>query len=105
MEKRVFLAIGLSVVVLIGFNIFFPPPKQPVKPPSAATASAGQTAPGAAPATELERPQAPAAAPAAPAAETLVGDSGEHLVVVENEAVRATFSTRGGVLTSWRVKH
>ena len=26
-------------------------------------------------------------------------------IVVENEAVRATFSTRGGVLTSWRVKH
>ena len=107
MEKRVFLAIGLSVAVLIGFNILNPPPKRPVPAPPTATAAGGEAAPAAAGSQELERPQgaAAAAAPAAPTAQPLVGDSGEHEVVVENEAIRATFSTRGGVLTSWRVKH
>jgi YidC/Oxa1 family membrane protein insertase len=113
MEKRVLLAVGLSVAVLIGFNALFPP----VKPPSPATAGApggsaavpATGAPGTPAPTELERTGSPAAlapaAPAAPAAQTLVGDSAEHAIVVENDAVRATFSSRGGVLTSWRVKH
>jgi YidC/Oxa1 family membrane protein insertase len=106
MEKRVFLAIGLSVAVLIGFSILNPPPKRPTPAPTTAVAPAGEAAPAAAGGQEVERPQGTApAAPAAPAAQTLVGDSAEHEVVVENEAVRATFSTRGGVLTSWRVKH
>ena len=110
MEKRVLLAVGLSVAVLIGFNALFPPVKPPA--PAATGAPAGSAAAPAAagtgtqPPTELERgASAAAAAAAAPAAQTLVGDSGEHEIVVENEAVRATFSSRGGVLTSWRVKH
>jgi YidC/Oxa1 family membrane protein insertase len=110
MEKRVLLAVGLSVAVLIGFNILFPPVKRPTP---AATNSAGTT-PGAPPAADAKTPAAaeversgapPAAAAAAPAAQTLVGDTAEHQIVVENEAVRATFSTRGGVLTSWLLKH
>ncbi len=113
MEKRVLLAVGLSVAVLIGFNVLFPPVKRP--PPTATSAPGAAAAPPtaspstAAGAADVERGSTPAtatpAAPAAPAAQTLVGDTAERQIVVENGAVRATFSTRGGVLTSWRVKH
>ena len=110
MEKRVLLAVGLSVAVLIGFNILNPPVKRPTPAATSAPGAAAGTPPAAgataAPATEVERGVAPApAAPAAPAAQTLVGDTVERQIVVENEAVRATFSTRGGVLTSWLLKH
>ena len=110
MEKRVLLAVGLSVAVLIGFNILFPPVKRPTPAATSAPGAAAGTPPAAsatAPAaTEVERSVAPAsAAPPAPAAQTLVGDTAERQIVVENEAVRATFSTRGGVLTSWLLKH
>jgi len=109
MEKRVLLAVGLSVAVLIGFNILNPPVKRPTPAATSAPGAAAGTAPAAgatAAATEVERSVAPAIpAPAAPAAQTLVGDTTERQIVVENEAVRATFSTRGGVLTSWLLKN
>src|SRR5215203_2675823 len=105
MEKRVFLAVGLSVAVLLGWTVLFPPPKRPAPgaaAPQTTAAPQNQQSGGSA----LERP-APVAlpSPAAPPAQTLVGDSTERQIVFENEAVRATFSTRGGVLTSWRLKH
>jgi len=99
MEKRVLLAVVLSFIVLYGYQALFPPPKPPEKPaasPSAATPAA----------------QSPAAEPAAPApsqpaeasAEPLVSESSERQVVVDNEWVHAIFSTRGAVLTSWKLK-
>jgi YidC/Oxa1 family membrane protein insertase len=112
MEKRVILAVGLSVAVLLGFNWLFPPVKRPTPaatsfPGTAAAPSA--TNPSTPAATEVERGSTPATAapapPATPAAQTLVGDTEAREIVFENEAVRATFSTRGGVLTSWRLKH
>jgi YidC/Oxa1 family membrane protein insertase len=106
MEKRVFLAVGLSVAVLLAWTLVFPPPKRPDATTTTVPPTAAPTAKPA-PGTELERPGAAPAAttPAPPAAQTLVGDAAEHQIVVENDAVRATFSTRGGVLTSWRLKH
>ena len=106
MEKRVLLAVGLSVAVLIGFNWFFSPIKRPTPAATSGSAAApSATSPSTPAAAEVERETAPAAAPAAPAAQTLVGDTVDRPIVVENAAVRATFSTRGGVLTSWRLKH
>ena len=105
MEKRVFLAVALSVAVLFGYNALFPPPKRPAP----ATEAQANNAAGQAPAAVASPAAAPAApAPASPppaAAPPLVGDTAERAVVVENEHVRATFSTRGAVLTSWRLKH
>jgi YidC/Oxa1 family membrane protein insertase len=105
MEKRVFLAVGLSVAVLLGFNLLFQPAKRPAPAATNAPASAQPSQPGAA-GTEVERAGGAPAAAAEPAApvQTLVGDTAEHQIVMENAAVRATFSTRGGVLTSWRLK-
>ena len=105
MEKRVLLAIVLSFVVLYGYQAMFPPP-EPVKPapaaqgpgaPAAATpapgAAAGTTTPADTPALE----QAPSASP-------VVADTEERDIAFENGSVRAVFSTRGGVLKSWRLK-
>src|SRR5687768_5700128 len=104
MEKRVFLAVALSVAVLLGFNALFPPPKPPAPAPVVATSpeqAAAPASPAAAPAGAAT-PPAPAPVEAAP---SLVGETAEREIVVENDAIRVAFSTRGAVVTSWRLKH
>ncbi len=98
MEKRVLLAIVLSFVVLYGYQAMFPPPKP--QPKAAATAAPGEPATPASGKT----PAAEAAPPAAPEAAALVADTEERDVTFENQSVSAVFSTRGGVLKSWRLK-
>jgi YidC/Oxa1 family membrane protein insertase len=103
MEKRVLLAVGLAFIVLYGWQILFPPPKpQPPEARPTPSAAPAQT-PAAAPNLEQSAKTVAPVAPA-PAAQPLVADASERDIVVENDAVRATFSTRGGVLTSWRLK-
>jgi YidC/Oxa1 family membrane protein insertase len=106
MEKRVLLAVVLSFVVLYGYQAMFPPPK----PQPKATATTGSTAvpaqgaSSATPATpEAQQPAAPAA-PATPSAAALVADTEERDITFENESVSAVFTSRGGVLKSWRLK-
>jgi YidC/Oxa1 family membrane protein insertase len=103
MEKRVFLAIFLSFIVLAVYQTYFaPPPPDPVAPVAPA-AGATTTAP---PGTDSTLPPGPveAAAPAVPTAAPIVADTDAREVVVDTAAVRAVFSTRGGVLTSWKLK-
>ncbi len=98
MEKRVLLAVVLSFMVLYGYQAMFPPPPAP-KP--AATSSA----PPAAEAGVAPQGSSPAAVAAQPAvAAPLVADSAEREIVVEGDAIRAVFSSRGAVLQSWRLK-
>jgi YidC/Oxa1 family membrane protein insertase len=102
MEKRVLLAIVLSFVVLYGYQAMFPPP-EPVPPGTADTAVEQPSQ--AAPAAGGEAPTgatAQDAVEAAPAA--LTADSEAREITFENESVRAVFSNRGGVITSWRLK-
>jgi YidC/Oxa1 family membrane protein insertase len=105
MEKRVLLAVVLSFVVLYGFQALFPPPKPPSRGPASSTAPA--------PAQQPDRPARPAdvetptpkpveSQPTHAAA--VVADAQERDVRLENDAVSAIFSTRGGVLKSWRLK-
>ncbi len=101
MEKRVLLAIVLSFIVLYGYQAIFPPPR-----PEPVQRQAEGQAP---PAVIGEPPAPPPAAAVAPQpqleeAEPLVADAQEREIVVENEFVRGVFSTRGAVLTSWRLK-
>ena len=105
MEKRVLLAVALSFVVLYGYQAMFPPPKPPQRAPVSAEAPASPEAGSAATAS----PSAPSVtatpqleAPAAPA--PVVADKDEREIVVENDSVRAVFTTRGGALKSWRLK-
>jgi YidC/Oxa1 family membrane protein insertase len=114
MEKRVLIAVVLSFIVLYGYQALFPPPKPQTRPSGTATAPSTTPAPaatpagGAAPSSTAAQP-APsrssvtaAEAPNAPAA--LVADTADREVVVENNAVRAVFGSRGAVLKSWRLK-
>jgi YidC/Oxa1 family membrane protein insertase len=102
MEKRVFIAILLSFVVLAGYQAMFPPP--PLPPPAPATSQSAPAANGA----SGQTPAAPGT-PVAPVVETpaaapLVADASRRDIVVETDAVRAVFSTEGAVLTSWKLK-
>jgi YidC/Oxa1 family membrane protein insertase len=102
MEKRVLLAVVLSYDVLYGYQALRPPPKPPQRAPAPAGPAAPQAESAATPpALEAVQPQT---APSTDAA-AVVGDTQERDVRVENDAVSAIFSTRGGVLKSWRLKH
>jgi YidC/Oxa1 family membrane protein insertase len=109
MEKRVLLAIVLSFIVLYGYQAIFPPP-EPQKP-APATQTPAPPAPGAQPGPAATTPGAPAAQPPvaeaveqAPGAAPVVADTAERDITFENASVLAIFSTRGGVIKSWRLK-
>jgi YidC/Oxa1 family membrane protein insertase len=104
MEKRVFLAILLSFVVLAVYQAMFPPVRPvPAGPDATAvnTESAAPVTPGpigsAAPGAEGSVPSTQAAA--------LVADVSAREIVVETDAVRAVFNTAGATLTNWQLKH
>ena len=102
MEKRVLLAIVLSFIVLYGYQAMFPPP-EPVQPAPTQAEAPGATEP--APPAESPVASTPGAAVEAPQeAAPLTGDSEARDITFENESVRAVFSNRGGVITSWRLK-
>ena len=105
MEKRVLLAIVLSFVVLYGYQALFPPPELQ-RPPATQTAgqAAGQTAAPVSPAAPPAGEPLEAATPPPPAVAMVTGDVAERDITFENESVRAVFSNRGGVITSWRLK-
>ena len=107
MEKRVLLAVILSFIVLYAYQAIFPPPRPQPAPPATGTLP-GAPPQGAPQNPSLEQPAAtskpapPAALPPIP--EPVVADPSEREIVVENDAVRAVFSTRGAVIKSWRLK-
>jgi YidC/Oxa1 family membrane protein insertase len=106
MEKRLFLAVVLSGLVLWAYQAFFlpqsPPPRSGQRPgaPAAEPSTPSPEAKAAQPGTAT----APARGQAVEADAT-VQDASERDIVVEGDAVRAVFTTRGGVLKSWRLKH
>jgi YidC/Oxa1 family membrane protein insertase len=107
MEKRVFLSIFLSFVVLAVYQSFFAPPA----PPAAAAAPVSAASPAGPPlaaapsaATAAATP-APPPAPAAPTAAPLVADTAARQIVVETDNVVAVFSSEGATLRSWTLKH
>ena len=102
MEKRLLIAAGLSLAVLLAWEWLVPkPPKPPVAAPtpSEATASTTSTTPSAdtaaAPGAGEAIDKGPATLPE-PAAATA-----EESVRIGNDLFTATFSNRGGVLTSF----
>jgi len=102
MEKRVLLAIVLSFIVLYGYQAMFPPP-EPVRPAPTQAATPGEP-PGGTPAAVGAQPAAGEPVEQTPAAAPLVGDTEEREIKFENESVSASFSNRGGVIRSWRLK-
>jgi YidC/Oxa1 family membrane protein insertase len=95
MERRVLIAVLLSFLVLYGYQALFPtPPDADTKPVQASKGATAPNASASAPSNPAPAPQ-PQAVPASQPAQE---------VVVENDDVRGVFSTRGAVLTSWKLK-
>jgi YidC/Oxa1 family membrane protein insertase len=115
MDQRLFLAIALSMLVLIGYYLIFPPPstQRPKQPPPAAESSgpgapaapgsvAGQGGQSAALAGSAPGLTAAAPAPAAGAAPAAQAEG--KVVRVETPLYVATVDTRGGTFTSFKLK-
>jgi YidC/Oxa1 family membrane protein insertase len=106
MEKRILLAVVLSLLVLIVYQAFVPqaPPEQMRKPGTAQSGTANpETPPG-----TTEPPAVPEAgaqgAAVAEAGTPLTADQSSRDIVVETDAVRAVFTNRGAELKSWSLK-
>ncbi len=123
-NKRVLLAVLLSVVIIIGWRLVFPPPEPPrpaVESPAAgapatqpeagsekSTSAAAQADGTAEPGGAAEEPAAEeAAAPTAGDGEELpaepVGAASESRPTLEGPGFRARFSNRGAVLVSFEL--
>ena len=110
MEKRVLLAVVLSFLVLVGYQMVVPSPPRKPPTPVAATPQASDAAgsqPGA-PATVPAAPPVDAASPSTPppvtpAVAAAISEAAEREIVVQSGAVRAVFSNRGAVIKSWQL--
>lgn len=92
MDKRMLLAIALSLAILIGYQYFFMPPQTPqpvLEPPTHKTGEAVQKQEG-----------AKSAAPLIPAA----ASSAEKNVTVDTELYSAVLSSKGGTLKNITLK-
>jgi YidC/Oxa1 family membrane protein insertase len=103
-ERRLLLAVALSLLVLTAYSLLFPPapaPKRPPEPTPRATPAVPQPATAeprpAAPAERSAAPVAPKASPAAPP----VADSLERRVEVVASDYAVAFTNRGAGLVSW----
>ena len=112
MEKRLILAIGLSILVLMGYQYFVAKPKKPVVPPvETSSVTPAAPLPGTAAAARESRADAPAEAKPAPAEAVPAPDLGavagqaETDIVVETSLYKAVWTNKGGVLKSWKLKN
>ena len=103
MERRVFIAVLLSFVVLYTYQTYFAPapPKTPAagaKPAAAASAPA-RDAPAASPAAK------PAAGPSEPVPLSLLGETQPREITVETDTLRVVFTNRGARILHWQLKN
>ena len=109
MEKRVLIAVVLSLLVLLVWGKFFAPkPPTPIEPAAAAAASdpaSPPAVPGDPVRSESLKENVPPEAPApVPLPSLPMADSVEREEVLENEFVRLAFTNRGARLVSVRLK-
>jgi YidC/Oxa1 family membrane protein insertase len=102
MERRVLVAVALSFVVLFVYQMLFvkSPPRRTAPATPARTTQPAVVAPSATP----QATPSPAPSPALEPAAAVTADTAARDVVVETDLVRAVFSNRGAVLTSWVLK-
>ncbi len=102
-EKRLLLAVALSLLVLTAYQLLFaPPPKPRPSPTPAAPAALALPAPSPSP---VPRPRPGIASPAPAAVAAQVADDKERRVEVQTPDVAVAFSNRGARLLSWRLLH
>jgi YidC/Oxa1 family membrane protein insertase len=97
MERRIFLAVFLSFLVVYAYQALFIPKEPPVGPEPQATRPAEPT-----PAADAA-PRVAAPSPAI-SAQPVVAEATERDIVVESETVRAVFTNRGGRIKQWLLK-
>ncbi len=99
MEKRLLIAAGLSLVVLLAWEWIVPKPAKPPQPQGAAATPSAASSPSPGP-SETSTAAAGASVAPAPKPEPAAA-AAEETVRVGNDLFTATFSNRGGVLTSF----
>jgi YidC/Oxa1 family membrane protein insertase len=108
MERRVFIAIVLSFLVLYVYQAYFAPPPPAAPKPAASSTSA--PIPAEASSSNTDTPQPPsstagaAVSPGAREPQAVVSDASERETTVETAKVTAVFTNRGGRLLHWRLK-
>jgi len=93
-ERRLLLAVALSLLVLTGYRLLFAPQPGPVTPPP-------REAPASAPRAIAEAPPAPSPAPVVAVAPE--ADERERRVEVLGADMDLAFTNRGGRLVSWQL--
>ncbi len=117
MERRVLLALALSILVLLVYqSVFVPAPLPPDEtappaaeptPPSVETERPGPTPPpppALLTAESADNDEVQDVAPPPLAVTTVVADSEVREIAVQSDLVDATFRNRGAVLASWRMR-
>jgi YidC/Oxa1 family membrane protein insertase len=110
MERRIFLAVTLSFVVVYAYQALFVPATPPPGPEQSAVTApqdAGtpqQSPTGASASQPAGRDQAAASAASVDVGQARVGESSERDVVIDTPLVRAVFTNRGGRIKSWLLK-
>ena len=103
MDRNLFLAFSLSLLVLLGWTLW-QEHQAPLRRQAPAVAEGTAGTPSAPPAAA---PEAPAAvpAPSPPAAAEMPAGGGGRTIVVEEPLYVAELTTRGGALLHWRLTH
>src|SRR5262245_8697275 len=99
-ERRLLLAVAVSLLIITAWGYLFPPPRR--TPPSPSPASAPQVS--ASPQAPASPGPAPSPSPSAGPSRPQVADERERRVEVVSSDVTVAFSTRGARLLSWQLK-
>lgn len=105
MEKRVFLAIALSLLVLTLYQTFVAPPPPAPAANSVASSAGSQSTATANGAGATAAPSSMASSTGAAPITVATPNAAARDIVVETNNVRAVFSTQGGVVKHWFLKH
>src|SRR5262245_29000073 len=109
-ERRLLVAVALSLLVLAGYQMLFPPAPRPSPSPSPGVTSLSPPATPSAPASVAPTPAprgARAGAPApvpSPSAVPRISDERERRVEASGPDLVAAFSNRGARLLSWQLQ-
>ena len=99
--NRTFLAVALSIIILLGWQYLFPPPA-PEPQPEATTAQTAETA-SPAPAAQQTAPAVPATPGVAPTTPAAI-DPGARDITVDTPLYTAIISEQGGAIKSFKLK-
>ena len=103
MERRVFLAVCLSILVLYAYQAYFaPPPPAPKAGATKPAATASNPAPPAAAAAAVERGTP---APSTPAPSALVSEAREREITIRTKQAEIVLTNRGARVLHWRLNH